>query len=49
MVAVLHDNENALRELVAHPSVDLDILDNDGRGLEELARWVDDQSINQID
>ena len=47
-VAVLHNNENALRELVAHPSVDLDVMDNDGRSMEELARWVDDQSINNI-
>ena len=48
MVAVLQNSENALLDLVAHPSVDLDILDKDGRGLEELARWVDDQSINNI-
>ena len=38
MVAVLHNELNALRELVAHPSVDLDVLDQDGRSLEELER-----------
>ena len=38
MVALLHNELNALRELVAHPSVDLDVLDEDGRSLEELER-----------
>ena len=35
----------ALRELVAHPSVDLDTRDVQGRSLEDLARWVQQQFI----
>ena len=31
---------NVLRELVAHPSVDLDTRDVYGQSLEEVARWV---------
>ena len=31
---------NVLRELVAHPSVDLDIREESGMSLEEVARWV---------
>ena len=45
MVAVLQNNENALRELVGRPSVDLDILDKEGRGLEELTN----QSITLVE
>ena len=29
-----------LRKLVAHPKVDLDIKDQIGRSLEEVARWT---------
>ena len=38
MVAMIHESLNVLRDLVAHPSVDLDMRDRGGRGLEELAR-----------
>ena len=38
MTAIIHKKVNVLRELVAHPSVDLDIGFK-GRSLEEFARW----------
>ena len=37
--AMFYECGNALRKLVAHPSVDLDTTDGEGRCLEELARW----------
>ena len=39
MAAIICKKVNALRELVAHPSVDLDARDNWGNSLEDLARW----------
>ena len=39
MVAIKPKKVNALRELVAHPSVDLDARDYLGRSLEDRARW----------
>ena len=38
MMAMRRNSVNALRELVTHPSVDLDTLDIKGRSLEEVAR-----------
>ena len=38
MQAMLYECKEALCELVAHPSVDLDTTDGEGRSLEELAR-----------
>ena len=38
MMAMDGNNMDALRELVAHPSVDLDTGHRDGRSLEEWAR-----------
>ena len=38
MQAMLYECEEALRELVHHPSVDLDTTDGEGRTLEDLAR-----------
>ena len=38
MDAMLYKKENALRKLVASPSVDLDTRDGKGRSLEEVAR-----------
>ena len=40
MAAIVYEKVNPLRELVAHPSVDLDTMDMEGRSLEDLARWV---------
>ena len=40
MLALARNQVDSLRELVAHPSVDLDIKDKEGRSLEEKARWV---------
>ena len=40
MVAMFWKKVNALRELVNHPSVDLDTRDASGSSLEEVARWV---------
>ena len=45
MVAMHCNSVNALRELVSHPSVDLDTTDRRGRSLEEVARLVDNQSL----
>ena len=39
MMAAHWKKAGALRELVAHPSVDLDTKDSFGRSLEEVARW----------
>ena len=39
MTAMSDRNVDALRELVAHPSVDLDTRTTLGRSLEELARF----------
>ena len=39
MLAAAHQNGDALRELVNHQSVDLDILDGDGRSLNQIAGW----------
>ena len=39
MVAAEGQKGNALRELVAHQSVDLDILDRNGRSLNQIAAW----------
>ena len=47
MCAILWRNLNALRELVAHPSVDLDI-GWEGESLEEFARWDFLQSFTEI-
>ena len=41
MAAMKWKSVNALRELVNHPSVDLYTRDGSGRGLEEMARWVE--------
>ena len=38
MFAMITSSLNVLRELVAHPSVDLDTKDSFGKGLEEVAR-----------
>ena len=38
MQAMLYECKEALCELVAHPSVDLDTTDGEGKSLEELAR-----------
>ena len=38
MIAVFYKKVNTLRELVAHPSVDLDV-GLQGESLEEIARW----------
>ena len=38
MAAMLFSNMNILRELVAHPSVDLDTRDCQGTSLEEVAK-----------
>ena len=40
MSAAYYKNAGALRELVAHPSVNLDTKDEHGRSLEEFARWT---------
>ena len=40
MLAMKHNNVNALRELVGHPSVSLDTVDGLGKSLEEVARLV---------
>ena len=40
MSAAYYKNAGALRELVAHPSVNLDTKDELGRSLEEFARWA---------
>ena len=40
MAAMCFSMKNALRVLVAHPSVDLHTRDNQGRSLEYCARWV---------
>ena len=40
MSAMFYRQENALRELVSNPSVDLSTLDGRGRSLEEVARWA---------
>ena len=40
MNAMFYNMENALHELVANPSVDLNILDGKQRSLEEVARWA---------
>ena len=40
MMAILHKTVNALRELVAHPSVDLDTKDKYGRSLVDSTRWI---------
>ena len=40
MDAMFYKQKNALRELVANPSVDLDTLDGKWRSLEEVARWA---------
>ena len=40
MLSLARNQVDSLRELVAHPSVDLDIKDKEGRSLEEKARWV---------
>ena len=45
MTAMALKHVKALRELVAHPSVDLDTRDVQGRSLEDLARWVQQQFI----
>ena len=47
MVAIDSENLNALRELVAHPSVDLDI-GWEGMSLEEFVRWDFLQSFTEI-
>ena len=39
MVAAINQNRNALKELVDHQSVDLDILDRNGRSLNQIAAW----------
>ena len=39
MMAAYRKRAGFLRELVAHPSVDLDIKDQNGRSLEDIARW----------
>ena len=39
MTAFVYKKVNALRELVAHPSVNLDTRNNWGLSLEEFARW----------
>ena len=39
MTAIVHKKVNALRELVAHPSVDLDARSELGLSLEDLAMW----------
>ena len=39
MVAAINQNRNALKELVDHQSVDLDILDQNGRSLNQIAAW----------
>ena len=39
MTAMVNKNVDALRELVAHPSVDLDTRNNHGMSLEDWARW----------
>ena len=40
MVALARNQVDSLRELVSHPSVDLDTRDGEGRSLEQRARWV---------
>ena len=40
MKAMFYNSVNALRKLVAHPSVDLTTRDNNGRSLEQVARQV---------
>ena len=45
MYAMYYNSVNALRELVVHPSVNLDTTDEEGRSLEEAARWADNQSL----
>ena len=40
MNAMFYNMENALHELVANPSVDLNTLDGKQRSLEEVARWA---------
>ena len=40
MMAARYKKAGTLRELVAHPKVDLDIKDQIGRSLEEVARWT---------
>ena len=40
MKAMFYNRVNALRKLVAHPSVNLDTRDNKGRSLEQVARQV---------
>ena len=37
--AIVRKKVNVLRELVAHPSVDLDTRNNHGMSLEDWARW----------
>ena len=37
-VAVVRSNFNVLKELVHHPSIDLDLKDKDGRGIDDLVR-----------
>ena len=39
MIAMSCYKMNALHELVAHPSVDLDTRDGEGNSLEDWARW----------
>ena len=39
MIAMRYNKVNALRLLVAHPSVDLDTRDGEGKSLEDWARW----------
>ena len=38
MTAIVHKKVNVLRELVAHPSVDLDARSSQGLSLEDFAR-----------
>ena len=39
MVAAAKRKGNALKELVSHQSIDLDILDRGGRSLNQIANW----------
>ena len=40
MSAIYVENENCLRELVSHPSVDLDMMTVIWGDLESMARWI---------
>ena len=46
MVTPINKNVDGLRELVVHPSVDLDTKDKNGRSLEDSSRWIFNQPFN---